>query len=264
MNNKVYDRHSCLSPSFYSSFGQVNTTCRGNPSGGTVTVIPILGSPGLLGSHKATRAALATCPKGCCLSSALCTNRITSPCLYLAAREVWEKVRKCLSQLGRCSIRQQQSDTFFTLPQHSGIGSQYFKSYFKVEEKNGAFVAILVPLLKTIPSSNWVALMDAQMMHGCARWKMAAANMSHRDKSWHWLLDLTLPWTKSVWCTNIPALLFPVCPFGKKSVPAAALKIIYSTVCLRQGEAETANGGSGLPSQDIFNYRISKFQSDWT
>lgn len=154
MNNKVYDRHSCLSPSFYSSFGQVNTTCRGNPSGGTMTVVPILGSPGLLGPHKATRAALLpTCPKGCCLSSALCTNRITSPCLYLAARKVWEKVRKCLSQLGRCSISS-SLDTFFTLPQHSGIGRQYFNSYFKVEERNGAFVTILVPLLKNIPSSN--------------------------------------------------------------------------------------------------------------
>lgn len=183
------------------------------------------------------RAALPTCPKCCCLSSsAPCTNGINWPCFYLAARKMWVKVGKFCPSWKGGALDISKSDTFFTLSQHSGIRSHYFNSYFKVEERNSAFAAILVPLLKTIPSSNWIALVGAKMMYGCVRWKIAAAktshkkNISHRDKSWHWLLDLTYPWTKSVWCMNIPALLFPVCPFCKKSVPAAALKIIYSTV----------------------------------
>lgn len=53
MNNKVYDRHSCLSPSFYSFFGHMNTSCRGNPTDGAVPVIPILGgSPELYSPTK--------------------------------------------------------------------------------------------------------------------------------------------------------------------------------------------------------------------
>lgn len=45
VKNKVYDSHSCLSPSFYSIFGHMNTTCRGTPTNGTVPVIPIHGTP---------------------------------------------------------------------------------------------------------------------------------------------------------------------------------------------------------------------------
>lgn len=125
MNNKVYNRYSCLSPSFNSIFGHVNTTCRGNPSGGTVTFIPILRSPGLYTPTKPREQLCQHAQKAAACSAALCTNRITSPCLYLAARKVWVEVRKCLSQLERCSIRHQQCDTFFTLPQHSEIRNRY-------------------------------------------------------------------------------------------------------------------------------------------
>lgn len=221
-----------------------------------------LSSPslGALCPHKATGAALAICPECCCLSSAaLCTNRIASPCLYPAARKMWVKVEKCCPSWKGAALDISKSDTFFTLSSAQRDQEPLFKLLQSGRKKRCFCSHSGSTWMKTIPSSNWVALVGANMMYGCATWKTAAANMSHRDKSWCWLLDLTLPWTNSVWCTNIPALLFPTCLFCKKSVLVAALKIIYSTVL--QGEAETANGGSRLPSQDIFNYRISKFQS---
>lgn len=55
------------------------------------------------------------------------------------------------------------------LPQHSGIRSRYFNLYFEVEVRGSAFAAILVLLLKTIPSSSYDALVCAKAVSSCAR-----------------------------------------------------------------------------------------------
>lgn len=67
--------------------------------------------------HKATRAALPTCPKCCCCLSpaALCTDRITSRYLYLAARKMWMKVGKCCPSWKEAALDTSKSETFFIL-----------------------------------------------------------------------------------------------------------------------------------------------------
>lgn len=101
VKNKVYDRHSCLSPSFYSIFGHMNTTCKGEPTDGTVPVIPIRGTPQ---SHESSSANM---PKILLLEFCCSLHRITSLPLPCSQKNVGEG-GEVLFQLGRWSIRHQQ------------------------------------------------------------------------------------------------------------------------------------------------------------
>lgn len=70
--------------------------------------------------------------------------------------------------------------------------------------------------------------------------KTAAANISHRDNSQRWPLDLALPPAKSVCCLHVPAELFLFRPFCKKEIITAPavekifLEIIYLLSVLPQ------------------------------
>lgn len=163
------------------------------PAEETPLMAQCLSSPSLvaqgflpLSSHKSSSANM---PKMLLLEFCCSLHNHLSLPLPCSQKNVGEG-GEVLSQLERCSIRHQQVwYLLYTVPSTVESGATILILISKWKKETVLLQPILVPLLKTIPSSNWVALVGAKVMYGCATCRTAAANMSHRDKSWHWLLD---------------------------------------------------------------------------
>lgn len=129
--------------------------------------------------HKATRAAPPTRPKFCCLSSAaLCTDRITSPCLYLAARKMWVKVGKCCPRWKGGALDINKSETFFTLcpsTVQSGATVRILASKWKKE----------TVLLQSFWFHCWKAPPAAtELVSWVPRWCMAVPDGKLQQQTW--------------------------------------------------------------------------------